>query len=320
MVTILTTVKPFQGNDGLRQRNALISWLAMAPDVEVIVFAPAPGIEPVVSELGLRYYPEVPCIEGRLPRVDAIFEIAQREGRHDLQAFVNGDIVLFEDFVRALHSIPQERFLMIGRRWGTPVLEVLERDRPEQLADFRERALSHGWYARGVEYFGYRRGTLQGLPPMCPGATAWDDMMVAHCLERKIPVIDATCDVLCIHQDHEVFRTATSDNATVCSPAAEHNLRLAGDRALPCIEDASHVLRRGRVWPAWTSLWHVRHRLRRLPERSALWRPFREPVIRVFKLLKRLQAPPGAYYRTAARRPEQQRAGLGPAAQREFRE
>ena len=297
MVTLLTTLKPFRGDDAVRQRNALVSWLALAPGAEVMVFAPCPGLEPLVEELGLRYFPDVPCVEGRLPLVGPMFELAQQEGRHEHQAFVNGDVVLFSDFAHALRRISGERFLMVGRRWGTPVLEKLEPDRPDQWADFRGRVLANGWFARGMEYFGYRRGTLAELPSMCPGASAWDDLMVDHCLRRLIPVVDATRDVLCVHQDHELFQRGDGLSATTQSPAAEWNESLAGGRHLPCIEDATHVLRRGKLQPAWTSLWHLRHRMLRWPRNGRLRAPLQEPVRMLFKLSHRLQAKPGAYYR-----------------------
>lgn len=297
MVTFLTTLKPFQGEDAVRQRNALISWLAAAPDVEVMVFAPCPGLEPLVEELGLRYYPDVPCVEGRLPLVGPMFEIAQQEERYEHQAFVNGDVVLFGDFVRGLHMMPQERFLMVGRRWGSPVLERLEPDRPDQLAAFRGRALDNGWFARGLEYFGYRRGTLESLPLMCPGALEWDNLMVDHCLAHCICVVDATYDVLCIHQDHPSLLTATGGRATTDTEAAQLNFATRGDRSVPCIEDATHVLRQGRAWPWWVSLWHLRHRLLRLPMRRRALRFLRTPVHGLFRMSRTLQARPGAYYR-----------------------
>lgn len=297
MVTFLTTLKPFRGEDAVRQRNALLSWRAAAPDAEIMVFAPCPGIESVVGELGLRYIADVPCVEGRLPLVGPMFDMAQREGQYDHQAFVNGDVVLYGDFVRALQRVPFVQFLMIGRRWGTPVLEKLEPDRPDQLAELRRRVLEEGWFAKGLEYFAYRRGTLAGLPPMCPGAITWDNLMVEHCLRQRIPVVDATPDVLCIHQDHEVFRTGNGRRAAVEGPAAEGNEALRGARRLPCIEDATHVLRSGRVRPWWRSLWHVRHRMLRIGEGRGARRVLQAPVQCLFRLSRRLQAPPGAYYR-----------------------
>jgi hypothetical protein len=37
MVTFFTTAKPFTGNNGVIQRNALKSWTLAAPDAEVIL-------------------------------------------------------------------------------------------------------------------------------------------------------------------------------------------------------------------------------------------------------------------------------------------
>ena len=43
MLTFFTTAKPFRGQDGLIQQNALKSWKRLRPDVEVILFGDDAG-------------------------------------------------------------------------------------------------------------------------------------------------------------------------------------------------------------------------------------------------------------------------------------
>ena len=294
MITFLSTFKDFVGDDAIGQRNALLSWLALADDVEVLVFGRAAGLGPVVRELGLVHYPEVPCIDNRLPRVDVMFSVGQREGRHDLQAYVNGDIVLGPDFSEALEDIGIPHFLMVGRCWDTNLLPCWKQLNASALLSFRREALRQGRLVgpTAIDYFGFRRGTLGDLPPLVPGAAAWDNFMIEDCRRRGIPVIDATDRVLAIHQEHEYRRSASGEKITFDSPAAEHNRRLTGPpgRAYS-VWDASHVLSHNSLRPAWLSISHLRHQLWLFPMRNPRWRPFKwgfRGISKVLGLLERI--------------------------------
>ena len=54
MITIFTTAKPFDSHNGIIQRNALLSWKRLHPDVEVILFGDDEGAVKVCHELGVR--------------------------------------------------------------------------------------------------------------------------------------------------------------------------------------------------------------------------------------------------------------------------
>jgi len=303
VITFLTSFKAFVGDDALRQRRALLSWLALDDDVEVMVFGPAEGLEPVVSRLGLVHWADVPCIDGRLPRVDAIFGIAQDRGRHELQAYVNGDIVLGPDFLEAALSIPFQRFLMVGATWRTDSWANAEMSIPEDLAEFRQRALARGRaLGTGADFFAYRRGSLGRLPPLAVGAVAWDNYLIEHCRLRGMPVIDATHDVLAIHQRHEYLRTPTGGRTTEEGRSAEHNLRICGGRDRYVVRDASHVLVSGMLRPSWMSLPHLCHRLSVLPARSPAWRRWRLPIRLAVGILSAIGHEPVAHYSSALNR------------------
>jgi len=59
MLTIFTTAKPFRGHSGIIQRNALQSWKALQPDIEIILFGDDEGAAEAAEEFGLRHEEQV---------------------------------------------------------------------------------------------------------------------------------------------------------------------------------------------------------------------------------------------------------------------
>src|ERR1700722_13740845 len=91
MITFFSTAKPFLGHNGVIQRNALTSWKALDPEVEVILFGDEPGAAEIASELGLRHEPQVERNEFGTIRIDVMFGRAQALARHDIVCYSNCD-------------------------------------------------------------------------------------------------------------------------------------------------------------------------------------------------------------------------------------
>ncbi|MEI6972700.1 MAG: hypothetical protein WCL44_14425, partial [bacterium] len=53
MITFFTTAKPFEGATRVRQINAIRSWQAVHPDVEVMLFGNGMGYSEIAAELGV---------------------------------------------------------------------------------------------------------------------------------------------------------------------------------------------------------------------------------------------------------------------------
>ena len=99
MLTIFTTAKPFRGHIGIIQRNALQSWKALHPAVEIILFGADEGAADVAQELGLHHEPHVERNEHGIKRLDYLFARAQLIAKHDVLCYVNCDIILMQDSV-----------------------------------------------------------------------------------------------------------------------------------------------------------------------------------------------------------------------------
>jgi hypothetical protein len=259
-LTILTSFKPFVAGDRLRQINALASWLALDMDVEVVAFGETPGFDAIAAQHGVQHVRDIPAFEGRLPRVDQVMAYGEQHGKHDLQVYVNGDIVIFEDFAEALRSIKFRRFVMVGQRMDVDVDEPLPVADAAQRGQVKEGLFASGrWHdIGGMDYFAWRRGSLPKLPPLYLGAAGWDNIVVYCCRQAGVPVVDGTRDIKVFHQNHEHHRLETGGRAAYEGPAAKLNLAQVADPMCRFYTtDASHWLDGGQVKSAYASPRHV---------------------------------------------------------------
>ncbi len=253
MITILTCFKNFEGDDAVRQRNALHSWKSLHPDIEIMLFGNPVGAKAISEEFGLRHYPDVPMFEGRLVQIDAMFDVAQKEGRHDIQAYVNGDMIFGQAFFDALTAIKLKKFMAIGQRWTAPVSGCIDQPYGDSILRLQKDVCGGACLdgSQAIDYFCYRRGTFVYLKPLYLGTIAWDNYMIYHCISNKIPVIDLTNAITAIHQKHDYVYLKGGHSEFYNGEATQHNRKLIGGwTCLFGTLDASHVLVDGEVMPA----------------------------------------------------------------------
>src|SRR5215469_2937869 len=137
MLTIFSTPKPFIDHIGVIQRNAIRSWRRLHPDVEIILLGDDPGTAEVCQEFNMRYQPAVERKPDGTKTLRSVFGGAQEIARYSRLCYVNCDIVLTGDFLRALEMVSrwQERFLMVGRRWDLDVTQELDFQDPNWALD-----------------------------------------------------------------------------------------------------------------------------------------------------------------------------------------
>jgi hypothetical protein len=277
MFTIMTAFKPFQGAANIHQRNALASWIRACGNPEILVFGDVPGLAEVAQEMGLTVIPDFPKGDDGRIRVDETFRYAQKFGKFDRQFFINGDIVIMEDFAAALNAIRLPKFMMIGQRTDVDVTEQIDFSSGQSVraarADLEGRGVLH--LAWGLDYFAYTRGSIPELPPLYVGAAGWDNLMIFWCRRNRVPVVDASADVTIFHQNHENF------GMRECS-SAKSNLAVAQsiDKTwLFDATDASHWLSEGVLRTAAESRMRLARNISTLPIRrnwpQSVRRPFR---------------------------------------------
>lgn len=237
-VTLFTIPMAFAGHRGRIQRNALESWARLSPRPDVMLFGDAPGVAEAAARLGMRHVPHIACNEYGTPLLDDVFRQAQEAAETDLVAYVNADIILFDDFMRACgaarEALPQ--FLMVGHRQDYTLLEDIDFDQPDWAARLRADAVEKGMRhaETGIDYFVYVPGLWPKIPPFAIGRTSFDNWLLgaAHALGK--PVVDATGAVFCIHQQHG-YGHARGGLAGIGSGAeARRNRALAGPLGDKC--------------------------------------------------------------------------------------
>lgn len=208
MITILCSPKPFVNEAAWNQLNALRSWRAIHPDVEIIIFGAPPGTAEVAEEVNAKLVPEIECSSSGAPSFNAMTSYAAQHGRHDLQVYVNCDIIMNGTIYSALTAAHErfEKFLLVGERLdlaNTTCIDVRENNWVARLEPLAEsgQLTSHG--PTGADYFGFVRGMWNGLPPVFMGRAMCDQSLLHYSFMRKLPVIDATLAILALHQHHD---------------------------------------------------------------------------------------------------------------------
>jgi len=246
MLTLFSIPKPFHGHTGVIQRNALESWALLKPACEILLLGEDEGVAEAAKEFGATHIPHVAKNEHGTPLISAIFAQAQAQGRHERQCYVNADIILMNDFARAMERVAHggAPSVAIGSRWDCDIKEPLNFSAGWEET-LRADALARGNRQRDwlIDYFCFTRGVWGDIPPFAVGRTVWDNWLLYRARAAGARLVDVTPVVVAIHQNHDYGHIKSSTQGAYKGPEAARNLELAGGEA-HCfsIKDATHVL------------------------------------------------------------------------------
>jgi hypothetical protein len=246
MITFLASPKAFEGIAKVHQYRAIQSWLAAGDDVEVILYGDAAGIDVAGAELGVRVVKRVDCASSGIPYFGAIAGHAAEHARHDLQIYLNCDILLAGPQL-AMQQIVLERFLMIGQRIDLAEDVFVDLRRDDWLSELGRlsdegNATLHS--PSGIDYFGFRRGLWEGLPPVVIGRGGYDNAIMAHCMWNRIAIVDATYAVAALHQFHDYGHMSGGVTAVMRGADALANIGHAGGaHSALLVSDARYALK-----------------------------------------------------------------------------
>jgi hypothetical protein len=274
MITLFTIPKPLEGEFRRLQENAVGSWRALGPEVEILLLGDEPGVADLAARLGVRHLPEVARNDFGTPRVDDIFRRGEEAASQPILCYINADIILGSDFLAAVRIAAslRQRFLMVGRRWNLDFEEKIDFTHPGWDGKIRDQVRDRGRLEdpSGIDYFIYRRGLWPSIPPFAVGRTMWDNWLIYSARSRGAAVIDATAVLWVIHQNHGYGHHPQGRKGVWEGPEAIRNMELADGLAhYFTIEDATHLLTDRGLRPAWDRA-HLRRRWGVLP---ALWAP-----------------------------------------------
>ena len=141
MITIFTCPKAFEGNTAVIQRNAILSWVSMGNNCEIILIGDDDGVADFAGKHNLQHVPEVDKSKAGVPLINSIFEKGEKAASFPIVAYVNADIILGNDFVKAVEICSsQKKFLMVGQRIDLDVNELVNFDNGEWYRLLTSRA------------------------------------------------------------------------------------------------------------------------------------------------------------------------------------
>jgi hypothetical protein len=267
MLTLFAIPKPFTGHINIIQRNAIKSWTLLRPQCEIILFGNDAGTEAVAGEFCVRHVPEVARNELGTPLLNDMFATAQRLASHKLLCFVNADIILMSEFLRAVERMCrwQERFLMVGRRRDIGISELWDFAPPDWEERLRRYVLEQG-KLRGehaVDYFVFPRGLYDHVPPFAIGRPCYDSWLIFKAISSRYPIVDATGAVIATHQNHDHAHFGIQSEGYTLKEALEleeckRNYDMLGGESYRFgTGDASHVLTEAGEYRRKYLLWRL---------------------------------------------------------------
>lgn len=250
MITILSSPKPWVGLSSENQQNAIKSWLALHPDVEVILYGDSPGTTEACERFGVVHVADICGSPQGIPYFGSIAEHAAIHGKHDIQCYVNCDILISKSLLNTIHCIRYEKYLMVGQRIDLAEGVILDVTKPDYLTRLKTlasegKAVPHP--PAGSDYFLFRRGMWDGLPEIVIGRGGYDNALINHCLMRNIPVIDASFDIMILHQFHEYNHAQGGIEEVFGGSEANKNYSSLATLYRPTLLNADRLIKNGRL-------------------------------------------------------------------------
>ena len=230
-LTIFTAPKPFtDGHIATIQRNAILSWLSLGQQVDVLLVGEEDGMAEVARQYGIRQLSNVTRNDSGTPLVSSIFVLALQASDSPLMVYANADMVLLPDLVSAAQSVASqvERFLIIGQRWDMDISQLLDFSigwETRLHSEVRLRGRRHP--PAGSDYFIFPHQAFPELPPFAIGRAGWDNWMIYHARQQGWPVIDGTPSIQVIHQNHD-YSHLPEGQPHYNLPESRENENLAG--------------------------------------------------------------------------------------------
>jgi hypothetical protein len=288
VITLFCVPKAFRGHIEIIQMNAIQSWARLSPFCEIILFGDEEGIAEAACHFGARHIPKVSRNEYGTPLLDDVFFKAQEAASYGVMCYVNADIILTLDIVKAIRCVQEKKraFLMVGRRWNIDLdqpLDFSESDWQDRLRAF-VRTSGKPAPPEWIDYFVFRRGFFRGLLPFALGRAGFDNWLLWKARSLGAPVINASEVITAVHQNHDYSHHPQGKKGVWEGPEAERNRELMGGwRHCFTLSDASHKLISAGLELNLTKERVIRVLWRRVMVRWSLW-----ALTKTFPLRRRL--------------------------------
>jgi hypothetical protein len=159
-----------------------------------------------------------------------------------------------DNFGQVPAELLSAQFLICGARWDLAQgAAVPGASTSRAIQSYIREGLPRGDVSlhsvTGIDYFLFRRGTLDGLKPLIVGRGGYDAALLAYCMRFAIRLVDATETYFILHQNHDYSHVLGAREEVMLGREAQFN-RTQHDivHGSPVVSDASYVLRRNTLY------------------------------------------------------------------------
>lgn len=233
MITIFAVPKAFKRHFAIIQENAIESWSNLNPKCEIILFGDDIGTDKISQKFKAVNIKNIEKNKEGTPILSDVFQKAQKIAKNSTIAYVNADIVLFDDFLDSIGEINFKKFLISGQRLDintTPKINF----KGNWEIKLRDKIKKEGLLNQvgALDYFIFPKNLNFNMPPFAVGRGAWDNWLIYKAKFLKIPIIDATQTITAIHQNHDYSHAGGYKRVWYGEERLE-NLRLARGKKRP---------------------------------------------------------------------------------------
>jgi len=231
VLTLFSIPKTFKGHTGVIQRNAIESWTKLEPRPEIILLGNDEGTMEVARGLGLRHLPKVATSAHGTPLLSDLFRQAEAAATSPYMCYVNADIILLSDFLRAAETVQRKfpKSLLVSKRINLDIAEMLNFDaRWEEAIRRRASASGKDEHYTGIDVFVFLKGMYPQIPDFAIGRLWFDHWLIKAVREQNLPVVDASLVAPVLHQNHDYGHVAGGKEQVWRGQEAERNFQLYG--------------------------------------------------------------------------------------------
>lgn len=210
MITIFSPMRPFHGNIGEVQLNAIHCWLALRPKCEVLLFEDEEDTTRKATRgLDVKVVTGVKRSRLGAPLLDDLFLLAREHATNDILAYNTADVLLPADFspkIAECHRLMAGKpYMAIGSRIDMTRAMQIDFSSPAWFEQVRVEVAAagvpHGHTAGDL--WVYPKSFDMAPPPFPIGRHLTDGWAIYSARRRGIPVIDLTTEILLVHQLHD---------------------------------------------------------------------------------------------------------------------
>lgn len=225
-ITICSWPRPMHEPFDVIQRNAFHSWVTPFTDI-YLVNNEADDLQDVAKEIGAQVI-DVERNEFGTPKVRSVIDTMYDMG-NEYMLYINADTIIVnkEELLSTALSADQAfgRFMIVARSYDTDGVPELETESLPESSRWKrsvlEAVLTRGRLHKphGSNIFLWHGDFLRDcVPDFALGRFKWDGWLMWRPVSLGIPLIDATKQLICVHQNHgdRVFGPEKVRNAKMC--------------------------------------------------------------------------------------------------------